>query len=282
MSEHAHVTIKPPPGRPCWVGREDSPLLYLGWGRRDFARFPVARHYDVGTSFYLVTKGDLTLSTASGERRIVAPCACVIDRECLHGISSGRSAGVEILVWVWRDPPGLTELRPEAEGVREAQLRPEVLPRLAELHRHCREEVSRADATADLTLSALRTLVEVELARASREPEDEAARQWQRVREWIAGNLAIHAPVPALCDYLRMSPSTLNRFFMRHAGVAPGVYFRAAKKQEALRLIRNEGWPVKTTAFHLGYRHATDLSRALALSLKPAIETTDATTSLLK
>jgi AraC-like DNA-binding protein len=61
-----------------------------------------------------------------------------------------------------------------------------------------------------------------------------------------------------------MSPSTVNRFFIRHAGVAPGGYFRRAKREEALRLIRNEGWTVKTTAFHLGYRHATDLSRALA------------------
>ncbi len=83
------------------------------------------------------------------------------------------------------------------------------------------------------------------------------------VREWIGANLAIHAPIPALCDYLRMSPSTLNRFFMKQAGVSPGAYFRAAKKAEAMRLIQNEGWPVKTTAYHLGYRNATDLSRAL-------------------
>lgn len=246
------------------MGRDDFPLIYLGWGKRDFERFSVARHYDLGTSFYLVLKGDLTLSTPGGERRIVAPCACIIDRECMFGVGSGRSASVEILVWVWRDAPRLAELKPEAGGVRELPLRAEAVPRLGELHRRCRDEVARTDASVDAALAALRTLVEVELARAGRTPDEPEGRQWELVREWIGSNLAIHAPVPALCDYLRMSPSTLNRFFARHAGMAPGAYFRAAKTEEALRLIRNEGWTVKTTAFHLGYRHATDLSRALA------------------
>lgn len=241
------------------------PLRYLGWGTRDFRSFPVSRHRDVGVSFYLVTKGDLTLSEGGAEHRVQAPCACIIDKECLFAIGSGKSTGVEILVWVWRDPPLDEALRPPAGGVRFLALRPESSPRLAELHRHCREEAARNDASSGQhTLPALRTLIEVELVRASAPPLPEDGLRWEQVKAWIGANLSIHAPIPALCDYLRMSPSTLNRFFLKHAGAAPGVYFREAKLNEARRLIRNEGWPVKTTAFHLGYRHATDLSRALA------------------
>lgn len=265
MVEPRHITIKAPPGRPCWVGAVDSPLVYLGWGTRDFARLPVARHYDVGVSFYLVVKGDLTMSEGGKEHSVVAPSACLVDRECLSGVTHGRSKNVEILVWVWRDPPQSRDLRPPAGAIRFLPLRPESLPRLLELHRHCRDEVARHDeATVSLTLPALRTLVEVELARAGTPPPADDGLRWEQVKTWINANLAIHAPVPALCDYLRMSPSTLNRFFIQHAGVAPGAYFREAKRSEALRLIRNEGWAVKTTAYHLGYRHATDLSRALA------------------
>jgi AraC-like DNA-binding protein len=80
----------------------------------------------------------------------------------------------------------------------------------------------------------------------------------------MAGNLAIHAPVPALCDYLRMSPSTLHRFFRARTGLSPGAYFRQVKTDEARRLIREQGWQVKAVAYHLGYRHANDLSRALS------------------
>ncbi len=263
MVERPHITVKPPPGRPCWVSHGDLPLVYLGWGNRDFHRYPLSRHYDIGTSFYLVLKGDLMLSESGVEHRILAPCACIIDKECLSGVTGGRSKQVEILVWVWRDPPHLDVLKPEAGGVRRLSLQPESVPRLLELHRHCRDEVARTDGAIKLTLAALRTLVEVELSRGSQAPQSEVSRQWELVREWIGANLAIHAPIPALCDYLRMSPSTLNRFFMKQAGVSPGAYFRAAKKAEAMRLIQNEGWPVKTTAYHLGYRHATDLSRAL-------------------
>ena len=266
MPAHPHLTIKPPQGRPCWVSHGDLPLRYLGWGKRDFFRYRLAPHCDVGTSFYLVIRGEVTLTAAGVPHRITAPCACIIDKDCLFGVSNGTSASVEILVWVWRDSPAGADLNPAPGGLRVLPLQPTGLPRILELHQHCRDEVARTDAAISLTLSALRTLVEVELGRASRAPQAEQERQWERVRSWISSNLAIHAPIPALCDYLRMSPSTLNRFFMKQTGMAPGAYFRTAKKQEALRLIQTEGWAVKTTAFHLGYRHATDLSRALVKS----------------
>ena len=39
------------------------------------------------------------------------------------------------------------------------------------------------------------------------------------------------------------------------------------KLDEAVRLINMEGWQVKAVAFHLGYRHANDLSRAMRSTL---------------
>ena len=60
-----------------------------------------------------------------------------------------------------------------------------------------------------------------------------------------------------------MSPSALHRFFRSQAGLSPGAYFRNLKWQEARRLVENEGWQVKAAAYHLGYRHPNDLSRAL-------------------
>ncbi len=266
MPNRCHVTIKPPQGRPYWEGGADSPLIYLGWGKRDFSRAPVARHYDIGTNVYLVLKGDVVLSIGNQKHRLVAPKTCVIDRECLFGISNGKSASVEILVWVWRAGPELGELKPPEGGFRLFNLRTGSIPHILKLHQSCRAEVAQLQSSSPLVLGALRTLVDVSLARAHEAAQVEETCDWDRVRTWIKANLAIHAPVPALCDYLGMSPSTLNRFFMKQTGVAPGAYFRRAKKQEALRLIKTEGWSVKTTAFHLGYRHATDLSRALVKS----------------
>ena len=263
MTDRPRITVKPPPGRPCWVGQDDSPLRYLGWGRRDFCSYPVGKHRDVGVMFYLVTKGDLVIEEGDVRHPLRALQACIVDRDCFFGITHGRTAEVEILVWVWRDAPADAPLRPPSGGLRRLTLSGDAPTRLLELHRRCRDEVERADASTPAALSALKILVETELARAARGARSAPDLQWERVKAWVAGNLAIHAPVPALCDYLRISPSTLNRLFRRHAGLAPGVYFREAKRREAERLIHNEGWPVKTAAFHLGYRHATDLSRAL-------------------
>jgi AraC-like DNA-binding protein len=125
-------------------------------------------------------------------------------------------------------------------------------------------EVARADSYLVESLAALRKLVEVEILRASRvaPPIDDS--RWDLANSWMMKNLSIHAPVPALCDYLRMSPSTLHRFFRKHADMAPGAYFRDLKMNEARRLIRDLGWQVKATAYHLGYRHPNELSRTLA------------------
>ncbi len=269
MPKLPHAIVRPPAGRPCWVSHGDLPLLYLGWGKRDFRKSPLPKHCDVGTSFYLLTKGEACLATPKREERIIAPCACIIDRDCMFGVSSKLATGVEILVWVWRDAPGISALTPFSGDLSILPLRAESLPRLIELHQQCRDEVARNEPVVSITLSALRTLVEVELFRAGRAPDNEDERLWQRVSDWISANLSIHAPIPALCDYLRVSPSTLTRFFNKHTKQSPGAYFRKMKQQEALRLIQSEGWSVKAAAFHLGYQHATDLSRALAKTVCP-------------
>jgi AraC-like DNA-binding protein len=71
----------------------------------------------------------------------------------------------------------------------------------------------------------LRELLEVEILRGNHPAPAEDEMRWKLARSWVAGNLAIHAPVPALCDYLRMSPSTLHRFFRAQTGFSPGGVF---------------------------------------------------------
>jgi AraC-like DNA-binding protein len=136
------------------------------------------------------------------------------------------------------------------------------------LHARSRTEVARADHYLPRTLAALRELVEVEILRASREFAATEDFRWKLANAWMMKNLAVHATVPALCDYLRMSPNTLHRFFKKRTGLSPGTYFRLLKLTEARRLIYDEQWQVKAAAYHLGYRHPNDLSRALSDSAK--------------
>ncbi len=257
-------TLSPPPGRPSWGGGAELPLLYLGWGQRDFARDPLAMHYDLGTNYYLLLRGEFVVATETSSRLVRGPVALLFDPDCAFGISQTNRATVEILVWIWQGQPVLNELRPGGGGFLALGLRQGSVNPLVELHTRCRNEVAMADGQLPRTLAALRELVEVEILRSNQSAPARDEMRWKLAHAWVAGNLAIHAPVPALCDYLRMSPSTLHRFFKTHGGVSPGAYFRQVKAGEARRLIRDEGWQVKAVAHHLGYRHANDLSRALA------------------
>ncbi|GAA5116358.1 helix-turn-helix transcriptional regulator [Luteolibacter yonseiensis] len=260
-------TLSPPPGRPSWGGGEELPLLYLGWGQRDFEKDPLAFHYDLGTNYYLVLRGEVIVTTGNESHTVKGPVAMLFDPDCAFGISQLKRTAVEILVWIWQGRPVLPELRPEEGGYLALELRPGSVAALTELHSRCRNEVALADGQLPRALAALRELLEIEISRSSQTAPAVDEMRWKLAHAWMAGNLAIHAPVPALCDYLRMSPSTLHRFFRAQTGLSPGAYFRRIKSEEARRLIREEGWQVKAVAYHLGYRHPNDLSRALA-SLK--------------
>jgi len=259
-------TMSPPPGRPSWGGGDDLPLIYLGWGHRDFARDPLAIHYDRGTNYYILLQGEIQLTTEQATQTVRGPVALVLDPECAFGISQANRTNVEILVWVWQGRPLVPELQPRTGGFTMIPLRKTSIDSLMDLHVRCRDEIALADECLVRTLAALRDLVETEILRAGHPTPATHDIRWKLARAWMSNNLSIHSPVPALCDYLRMSASTLHRFFRAQTGLSPGACFRQLKMDEARRLIREEKWQHKQAAYHLGYRHPNDLSRALATS----------------
>lgn len=263
--------MSPPPGRPSWASHDGLPLLYLGWGTRNFAQSPLAVHYNRGTNYYVLLRGEIVLRVGESSEVVRGPMAIMLAPDCAFGITQSKRASVEILVWIWERPPAAEKLRPLTEGLVKVPLRPDRIAPLIDLHARCRDEVALADECLGRTLLALRELVEVGILRASQGSPLPDENRWRLAHTWMTNNLAIHSPVPALCDYLRMSPSSLHRFFQSQIQDSPGAYFRKLKAEEAVRLIRDEGWQVKQVAYHLGYRHPNDLSRALADSKLPHI-----------
>jgi AraC-like DNA-binding protein len=255
--------LSPPHGRPSWGGGGNLPLLYLGWGKRDFMRDPLVMHYDRGTDCHVLLRGEIIIRAADFNQTVRAPSALIFSPQFPFGITQTSRQNTELLVWIWRGRSRLRELRPPQNSFLTLDLRQQSLGSLTELHIRCRNEVSRADIHLPRTLLALRQLVEVEILRAtgSNSATDEV--RWDLATSWMRNNLSMNAPIPALCDYMGMSASTLHRFFNQRIGQAPGAYFRKLKVDEARRLVDVEGWQVKAAAYHLGYRHPNDLSRAL-------------------
>ena len=221
-------------------------------------------HCDNGSNYYVLVRGTIDVRHGASITTVVGPTALIFDSECSFAIAQKRTEKVEILVWIWQGKTPMLGLRPAKGSFRTLPLSRTVYP-LLELHERCRAEVAQPDVHAVRSLNALRRLVEVEILRASTHSAPDPNSRWKLAEAWMRSNLSIHTPIPALCEYLRMSPSTLHRFFHAQAGVSPGAYFRSLKMREALRLIHVEGLQVKLVAYRLGYRHANELSRALSM-----------------
>jgi AraC-like DNA-binding protein len=255
--------LRPPPGRPSWGGQGNLPLLYLGWGMRDFVRDPLVVHFDRGADYHILLRGEIVVTVGTSSRTVRGPAALIFNPHFPFGITQSTRQRTEVLVWIWQGQPHLYELRPPRDQFLTLDLGQRPLSSLRDLHVRCRNEVSRADTHLPQTLRALRELVEVEIVRATGPSSATSDVRWDLALSWMKTNLSISAPIPALCDYLGMSASTLHRFFRSHIGHAPGVYFRDLKIREARRLIQEEGWQVKAAAYHLGYSHPNDLSRGM-------------------
>jgi AraC-like DNA-binding protein len=261
-SKISKTTLLPPPGRPNWKGTEDLPLLYLSWGERNYFKAPLKVHYDMGSNYFILLKGEITLLTQDTSTELTAPHGIIISPDCAFGFTQRKDKNIEMITWVWQGSPQLPSIAPAMNSFRAHSILPDSIVLLKELHLRCQEEVARADDFSLRNLEALRTLIEVELYRGSQTSVPKNEIRWELVRSWMLNNLSIHTPVPALCDYMGMSPSSLHRFFISNVEMAPGAYFRKLKQAEAIRLLK-EGHQQKAVAYQLGYKHPNDLSRAI-------------------
>jgi transcriptional regulator GlxA family with amidase domain len=132
------------------------------------------------------------------------------------------------------------------------------------LHDLCRLEVLRNEPSTGY-LEGCRMMFEETIRRevlqsgGNRLPISELCGQ---AHAWMADHLDSSEPVARLCDYLNVSQSTLYRRFMEEVGSSPLARFHDLRMREAKRLLTEQNLSVKEVAFHLGYTHFNDLSRA--------------------
>jgi len=252
-----------PPGRsyPNWVSPDESLLIYLGWGSRNYDRDPIAVHSNPGWSYYFLLRGRAYLEGPSLDATIEAGAGLLAGPRIPFGFRSAGKGACQVLVWIWAEPPGFPELR------RPTPLRGrfsrDALARLNICHELSRREVAVADSSSSPVLRSLRTLIDAEFARCLRQQtEDRDALLLRVARDWIAGNLRSKRPADELADYLKLSPMGLHRLFRRNGEAPPGACFQHAKLERCRQMLVHEMRPVKWVALEMGYRHPSDFSRA--------------------
>ncbi|HRJ71873.1 MAG TPA: helix-turn-helix transcriptional regulator [Terrimicrobiaceae bacterium] len=250
----------PPPGRPHWRPQkiEEYDLLYLAWGRRKYGDNPATVSLHDGWTYLAVISGSPVLVRPGLRRRLHREEAVVIDPGCAYGWDDVSGATCEIISWIWRSPAPETH-----DPFALVNLSPRHLQRLKAIHALCREETQYPDRHSRKVLAGLRAQLDAVLLRAGspRVPAGNSEWRLHLALEWLRTQISAAEPVSALCDYLQVSPSTLNRLFHAHLGKSAKEHIHEARMEYALSL--RPRLQVKEIAALLGYHHPNDLSRAM-------------------
>ena len=255
----------PPSGRPGWSPpkKEALELLYLAWGWRRYRETPQQISTREGWLYFTPRRGSSILALPHQEISTRVGELIILHPDCECGFDNAPGAIVEVCTWVWRSESQWKALRPPRGEYLKLELHADLAKRVRDLHDRTRLEVQSSDEYSQVALSLLRQQIDLSLVRSLSERPQPASDQ-QRLdlaARWIDQNLPNHHLVTGLSDYLRLSPTTLNRLFQRCLGMNVRTYAKEARLRRARQLI-HEGRSVKEAAFMLGYRFPNDLSRA--------------------
>jgi AraC family transcriptional regulator of arabinose operon len=260
------VLYLPPAGRPRWVcpASAQLDLLYLGWGKRRFGQSPIPQSRHPGWVYFLVRTGTPQLHLETNLLRTRPGQVLLVGPDCASGWTDAIGSVCELLTWVWRTPPRCVECAPPSNGWREFAADAALQRALQHAHVLCREEVERPSPLTKPALEHARLHIDLALARSlqPRPAAPEPALRLELALRWLAENLATPNPVASLCEYLQVSPVTLNRLFRSHLREGVAAHHARLRMEHARQLLTGGQMSVKEVAFAVGYRHANDFSRA--------------------
>jgi AraC-like DNA-binding protein len=267
MKQIPRVLHLPPAGRPRWVCPNglNLNLQYLSWGKRRFGetRVPISLHH--GWVYCLVLQGNPILQLVSRTIRMQVGQLFVLGPDCASGWRANSVESVaELLTWVWNDAPRCPGLGQTADGIQIFTADRALIRTLQQIHSLCRRELEKPDSLSALALEELRFRMDISIARfeAPRPSAPEPALRLELALRWLAQNMQERNPVAPLCEYLQVSPVTLNRLFRTHLHESVAAHHTRVRMQRARQLLEKEGAAVKEVSYELGYVHANDFSRA--------------------
>jgi AraC-like DNA-binding protein len=245
---------------------EDLDLIFLGSGIRSFSEREIELSKRDGWAYVLQRKGTPTLLTEGRRTLLKRGDFLIIHPLCLRGWTNSMGATSEGLVWRWRTPPLYPELRPSEGGFLKLRLPEETFRNIERVHANSRLEIHHPDKYAAKRFSGLRDELEISVLRSMGVQRVSSEVQFELAISWLKNHLSISDPVKSLCRYLQVSPTTLTRIFLLRAKISPARSFQKMKMSEAAQLLKSDKLSVKEIAFTLGYRHASDFSRAYKTS----------------
>lgn len=260
--EFPHGLLPPPKPYAKWEGAGGDPLVYLGWGERDFSLEAIETHSNPGWTYWVLIKGRVRAKFAEESRFFETGEGLICGPGVAFGFPKQAMQPASILVWIWRDPPTDLKIADPVTCDRVAFSGDEI-KLLEALHRLTRFDNLAGALSRGAVLIHTRALLESLFLRAADpERENKTRTLLESARQWMLDHLVEHNPVEPLSRYLNLSAISLHRLFRRETGLAPGAYFQGLKLERCARLLETESYSVKRVAYEMGYRHPNDFSRA--------------------
>jgi len=261
-NKYPQVLWPPSERYPTWKGAPDDPVVYLGWGERDFQRKGIPVHCNPGWVCWILTEGSVNLQTDQGLRSIEAGDALICGPEFPFGFPLQSKPPGSVLIWIWRNAPP-NRLLSEKDDCKFLRFSQDQIKLIQALHEQVRIEVFEKSPMKEQVLHSIRALLFALFQREMDSPESgQIDNRIRTARCWMINNLSCKNPVNLLARYLDLSPMTLHRLFVRETGEAPGAYFQRMKMERCAQLLQLEGFSIKRVAYEMGYSYPQDFSRA--------------------
>ena len=255
----------PPEGRPRWLPQDPAgwELLYLGWGLRWYGENPIPPAMHEGWVYCAIPEGSPQAIINGRARKTCQGNVFIYHPDCAYGWKDEPGRCCRMLTWLWRTPPMHSALQPKPGGYKVLTLDDPALHVIAGLHAGCIREVAIPSELAFLAIQKARLDLDIRLVKTLN-PGGPANSKY-RVNlaiQYLRHNPAELEPVKRLCEYLQISPATLQNLFQEHCGQSPQAYALSERLNLAKRRVEAGGESIKEIAYALGYRHPNDFSRA--------------------
>ena len=227
----------------------------------DFTRTMVPRtewYYSLALGGYchMLLPGK-TLPLKRGDMLITSPT-------CMRGFIGHKRMRFYRIFWAWRSPPLIPFIKPEEGKHLLIKMSESKIRQLQRLHATCRKLLRHIDQFTQFKLLNARLEIELILAQKYVAPDstETPALQFALALRWMEEHVTKPDIIGALCQYLAISPATLNRLFHRRLKISPETYFQKLKMKRAQAWLQSGNFSIKAIAYHLGYKHPGNFTRA--------------------
>jgi AraC family transcriptional regulator len=246
-------------------------LRYLGFGKRWFGDAPMPPHKRINWEFFAVIRGKCAPSLeAQPTPSPVSDTLWLFPPGYVHGWAGAARQTCEVLVLHFSAVPAAVEEAVEGHGCIAVRMSPEERKRLirlvGELKPHYWRPVLTSDIRAERALMDLSLLILRNLPRGAPRPRSPHLARVLQAENWVRQHLEEKPSVVRVAVVVGISPSQLNRLFIRVRKESPKRVFEKLRIEKAVYLMSHSNAKLQSVAIECGYSNASNFCRAFRLA----------------